>query len=116
MDSEGRVDVLEGSTRRGWDSVWGSFVTRMDHANVKVLVSSRMSSGKGLRGLGGQQTRPAHGQTILKNLSSPRGGWEAQKPGAEFVLSTWRLGIGGGPAPVNRWSSQGACVPLQNQA
>lgn len=38
--------MLEGSTRRGWDSVWGSFVPRMDHANVEVLVNSRMSSGK----------------------------------------------------------------------
>lgn len=39
--------MLEGSTRRGWDSVWRSFVTKMDRANVEVLVNSRMFSGKG---------------------------------------------------------------------
>lgn len=47
MFPEGLVDVLEGSTRRGWDSVWRSFVTKMDHTNAEVLVNSKMSPGKG---------------------------------------------------------------------
>lgn len=34
--------------------------------------------GRGLRGLGEQQARPAHDQTVPKDLLSPLGGWEGQ--------------------------------------
>lgn len=61
-------------------------------------------------GLSGQQARPGHSQTILKSLLSPLGGWEAHKPGSEFILSTWSLGLGG-PGQIGWRSSQGACEP-----
>lgn len=61
-------------------------------------------------GLSGQQARPGHSQTILKSLLSPLGGWEAHKPGSEFILSTWSLGLGGPGGlvrePVSQLQSQ----------
>lgn len=67
----------------------------MDHANRRGFVDSRIFSGKELGCLGGQHSRPDLSQTILKSLLSPLGSWEAQKPGLEFILSTWILGLGG---------------------
>lgn len=47
------------------------------------------SLGRGLRGLGEQEARPAHGQTVLKDLLSHLGVWEAQNPGSEFIWYAW---------------------------
>lgn len=69
--------MLGGSTRRGWDSIWGPLVTRMDHANVEVLVDSRMTSRKGLRGLGRQQASPWPNHSKEFAVSP---GWVAWRP------------------------------------